>query len=222
MPRTARKAPGGMVFHVLNRGVGRMRLFSSDADYAAFESILSDTLLQRPTRLLGYCLLPNHWHMVFWPQQEGELSDFMQRLTTTHVTNWQLFHDRAGQGHVYQGRFKSFPVETDEHFYQVMRYVERNALRAGLAATAEAWRWGSLWRRTCGSAADCAMLSQWPLPVGEKWLEYVNQPHSEAELKALRNSVMRGSPYGSKEWCESTASTLGLETTLRARGRPRH
>ena len=221
MPRTARKAPGGMVFHVLNRGVGRMQLFNRDADYAAFEQIVTETLAVVPMRLLGYCLMPNHWHMVLWPQEDGELSDFMQKLTTLHVSNWQRVHDRVGQGHVYQGRFKSFPIETDDHFYRVMRYVERNALRAGLAATAEAWRWCSLWRRTQGTAAECAILSQWPLPVGETWLDYVNQPQSDIELKAIRDSVARGTPYGSHDWKLRTATTLGLEATLQSRGRPR-
>lgn len=200
MPRTARKTPGGMVFHVLIRGVGRMGLFASDPDYQAFEQILAETLLVRPTRLLGYCLMPNHWHMVLWPQGDGEISAFMQLLTTTHASNWQLYHDRAGQGHVYQGRFKSFPVETDEHFFQVMRYVERNALRAGLASTAEAWPWCSLWRRIQGTSTDRAMLAEWPAQIGENWLDYVNQPQTDAELTAIRKCVAKGTPYGSKEW----------------------
>src|SRR5579872_294041 len=89
MPRTNRVTPGGMVFHVLNRGVGRMRLFDSDADYLAFENILEETLVVQPMRLLSYCLMPNHWHFVLWPKEDGDLAAFMQRLTVTHVTRWQ-------------------------------------------------------------------------------------------------------------------------------------
>ena len=59
-----RVAPGGMVFHVLNRGVGRMRLFHSDGDYVAFENILEETLAVQPMRVCAYCLMPNHWHYV--------------------------------------------------------------------------------------------------------------------------------------------------------------
>jgi len=126
MPRAARVTPGGMVFHVLNRGVGRMRLFHKDADFAAFEEILAEVVDLSPMRVCSYCLMPNHWHLVLWPEHDGDLPVFMERLTVTHVTRWQRHRGQVGYGHVYQGRFKSFPVSTDEYFYQVVRYVERN------------------------------------------------------------------------------------------------
>ena len=91
------------------------------------------------------CLMKNHWHFVLWPENDGDLGSFLQRLTITHVTRWQRNYNMVGYGHMYQGRFKSFPVETDDYFYQVMRYTERNALRANLVARAEDWQWGSLW-----------------------------------------------------------------------------
>ena len=129
MPRTARVAPGGMVFHVLNRGVGRRRIFDKDADYAAFEAIVEETLAKCPMRICAYCWMPNHWHFVLWPEADDHLAAFMQRLSVTHVTRWQKHRRVVGEGHVYQGRFKSFPIETEDYFYQVLRYVERNALR---------------------------------------------------------------------------------------------
>ena len=220
MPRTARLAPGGMIFHVLNRGVGRMRLFLRDADFEAFERILAKTLETRPMRILSYALMPNHWHLVLWPQHEGDLGAFMQKLTITHARNWQEHRQRVGYGHLYQGRYKSFPVESDEHFYQVVRYVERNALRAGLVRQAENWRWSSLWRRLHGTPEEQALLSDWPLPQPRAWKQYINQPQTEAELAALRRSVQRGQPYGGQRWVNLTAKRLGLESTLRKRGRP--
>jgi len=221
MPRTARVVPGGMVFHVLNRGVGRMRLFDKDADFEAFERVLDKTLETRPMRIVAYCLMPNHWHLVLWPERNGDLAAFMQKLTITHVRNWQEHRRRVGFGHLYQGRYKSFPVKGDDHFYQVVRYVERNALRAGLVRRAEQWRWGSLWRRVHGSAEDRQLLSRWPLPRPSSWARHVNQPQSEAELTALRRSVARGQPFGDARWVQATAKRLGLQSTLRARGRPR-
>ena len=220
MPRTARLAPGGMIFHVLNRGVGRMRLFLRDADFEAFERMLAKTLETRPMRILSYALMPNHWHLVLWPQHEGDLGAFMQKLTITHARNWQEHRQRVGYGHLYQGRYKSFPVESDEHFYQVVRYVERNALRAGLVRQAENWRWSSLWRRLHGTPEQQALLSDWPLPQPRAWKQYLNQPQTEAELAALRRSVQRGQPYGGQRWVNLTAKRLGLESTLRKRGRP--
>ena len=122
---------------------------------------------------------------------------------------------------MYQGRYKSFPVETDEYLYQVLRYVERNALRANLVPRAEDWRWGSLWRHVHGSADQKGMLSVWPLPRPRQWKSLVNKPQTDGELEALRRCVNLGQPFGSEKWIEQTARNLGLESTLRPRGRPR-
>ena len=85
MPRTARIAPGGMVFHVLNRANAGARIFGKEADYAAFERVMKETLAKKPMRILGYLIMPNHWHLVLWPEHDGELAKFMQRLTVAHV-----------------------------------------------------------------------------------------------------------------------------------------
>jgi len=221
MPRAKRVTPGGYVYHVLNRGVGRQRLFHKPKDYEAFEDILAETLITRPMRICGFCLMPNHWHLVLWPEKDGELAAFMQRLTITHVTRWQKHRGKVGEGHLYQGRFKSFPVEDDEHFYQVMRYVERNALRSAMVKRAEEWRWGSLWRRLHGSAEQRAILGPWPVAKPRQWTKLVDELQHETEVNALRKCIARGQPFGSDSWVSNTASQLGLEFTLRSRGRPR-
>lgn len=210
-----------MLFHVLNRGVGRMKLFLKDADFDAFERIVQQTLESAPMRILAYCLMSNHWHFVLWPERDGDLGAFMQKLTITHARNWQVYRRRVGYGHLYQGRYKSFPIEGDEHFYQVVRYVERNPLRAGLVRRAEDWHYGSLWRRTHGTSDARQILSDWPLPRPRSWLQYVNQAQTEAELQAIRRSVERGQPYGSENWTRATASQLGLESTFNPRARPK-
>ncbi len=208
-----------MVYHVLNRGVGRMRLFHTDADYAAWERVLLETLPLAPMRICAYCWMPNHWHLVLWPERDGQLSTFLQRATNRHTRRWQRAKRRVGYGHLYQGRFKSFPVESDDHFYSLVRYVERNALRAGLVARAEDWQWSSLSRRTASEAR--IPLSTWPLPRPSRWTQHVNQPQTEAELEAIRRCLRRGRPYGAEAWITRIAHKSGLESTLRPRGRPR-
>ncbi len=220
MPRAARYAPAGMVFHVLNRGVGRRTLFVTDADYLAFEAVLEETLRTRPMRICAYVLMPNHWHFVLWPARDGDLSAFVQQLTNTHVKRWKAHRHEVGYGHLYQGRYKCFPVQTEDYFYRVVRYVERNALRANLVARAEDWRWSSLGRSACKTAVK-RMVSDWPLPRPNDWLEIVNRPQSHAELEALRRCANRGSPFGDASWVAKMANSLGLESTLRPRGRPR-
>ena len=220
MPRTARQAPGGLVYHVLNRAVARLPLFEKDGDYQAFERVLLDAMAKQPTRLLAYCLMPNHWHLVLWPQEDAELTGFVRWLTHTHSMRWHAHYHTAGSGHIYQGRFKSFPVQADDHYYAVVRYVERNALRANLVGRAEQWRWSSLWQRLHPGEKMAGILQPWPLPEPGDWLKRVNAAQSSAELEALRRAVVRGSPFGSTSWQVRTARRLGLEFTLRPRGRP--
>ena len=105
--------------------------------------------------------------------------------------------------------------------YSVARYVERNALRAKLVRRAEQWHWGSLHRWLRGSAEDRQLLAPWPLPRKSGWTEFVNTPQTEAELAAVRKSVDRGNPFGDESWSDRAVRRLGLETTLRPRGRPR-
>src|SRR5438309_3484915 len=145
MSRPPRASEGGLVYHALNRGNARSLIFDDDEDYAAFERTLGEAVARHDMRLLAYCLMPNHFHLVVWPRLDGELTRFMRWLTMTHTQRWHAHRHSAGSGHLYQGRFKSFPVQSDEHLYTVCRYVERNARRAGLAPRAEQWRWGSLW-----------------------------------------------------------------------------
>ena len=131
MPRGPRYAPGGMIFHVLNRGVGRSTLFHKPDDFLAFERILADALVRVPgVRLLAYCLMPNHFHLVLWPPGDGDLSSWMQWLLTAHVHGYRKRY--RGSGHVWQGRFKAFPIEQDDYLLRVLRYVERNPVRATL------------------------------------------------------------------------------------------
>ena len=104
-----------------------------------------------PMRILSWCVMPTHWHFVLWPRRDGELSAFMGWLSLTHAQRWKTAHDAVGRGHVYQGRFKNFVIERDEHLLAVLRYVEQNPLRANLVKRAEAWQWGSLWVRENGN-----------------------------------------------------------------------
>jgi putative transposase len=220
MPRTARVAPGGMVFHVLNRGIARMQVFEKTGDYEAFERTLAETLQETPMRICAYCILPNHWHFLLWPEHDGDLAKFMQRLTITHVRRWQEHRHYVGLGHVYQGRYKSFPVEEDGHFLAVARYVERNALRANFVERAEQWRWSSLWRRCRAGTEDKAILTACPVELPSDWVERVNRADNEKELEALRRSVLRGRPYGTPEWQRHIAKRLGLESAYNPVGRP--
>lgn len=221
MGRPHRAAEGGYVYHVLNRANAGMNIFKADGDYEAFEQVLLEAVERIETRLLSYCIMPNHWHLVVWPREDGELSRFVGWLTLTHTQRWHAHRRSTGSGHVYQGRFKSFPIQEDEHFYTVARYVERNALRADLVRRAELWRWCSLARWLRGSQEDKALLATWPLPRKPCWVDHVNEPLTNAELAAVRQSIERGRPFGGEKWSDRAVHRLSLESTLRPRGRPK-
>jgi len=217
MPRTARASQGGFVYHVINRGNGRAEVFHKDGDYDAFVRLLADAHERLPMRVLAYCLLPNHFHLVLWPHADGDLSRWMQWLLPAHVRRYhQHYHS---SGHVWQGRFKAFPIQADEHLLTVLRYVERNPLRCELVKKAELWRWSSL--ATGGLEAPPAFLHAGPTPRPKNWLGLVQEPLTAAELARVRHCVTRGTPYGSDAWMKRTASRLGLEASLRSRGRPK-
>ena len=219
MPRPKRADEAGGIYHALNRG--NARIFHKPEDYDAFERILAEGLKRYPCQMLAYQLMPNHWHFVLRSVDDGGMSNFLRWVSLTHTMRLHAHHHTAGQGHVYQGRFKSFSVQTDDHFFVVCRYVERNAVRAGLVTAAEDWKWGSLYRWLAKPEPDPPLLSPWPMSRLPSWSARVNEPLSEKELAAVRWSVKRGSPYGAETWVESTARRLDLESTLRPRGRPR-
>lgn len=217
MPRIARATGGGLCYHVLNRGNGRTRVFHKDEDYQAFVDLIAAANQRIPMRVMGYCLMPNHFHLMVRPFGDGELSTWMQWLMTSHVRRYHAHYHSSG--HVWQGRFKSFIVQKDEHFLKAMRYVERNALKAGLVKRAQNWRFGSLYWRTAGR--QLGLLSDWPVQRPRRWREMVNRPQNETELEALRRCVQRGRPYGDDRWVTRAAKQYDLETTLRPRGRPK-
>ena len=243
MPRALRAAVGGVVYHVLNRANARQTIFHGPQEYRLFEQILAQAHERVAMRTIGFCIMPNHWHLVLWPREDGDLSEFMRWMTVTHTQRHHARHKTVGTGHIYQGRFKAFPVQRREPnlsdrqagvviganpLWPLLRYVEQNPLRAGLTDRAEQWPWGSLSRRAyegagfmvAGPPREPVPLSEPPTPLPTDWLDYVNRTPLEKELTDIRACVSRGCPFGDPDWVKQTAKQLGLESTLRSRGRP--
>ncbi len=218
MPRPPRATAGNVCYHVLNRGNARMTIFHKDGDYAVLK-LLNEAGDRIPMRLLAFCLMPNHFHLILWPRQEGSLSRWMQWLTTSHVRRYHRHYNSSG--HVWQGRFKSFPIQSDEHLLTVMRYVERNPVRAMSIPVRKAqnWPWSSL--GTAPQDVEPVRLHPGPIRRRDDWLAWVNQPLTEEERRAMEVCISRGQPFGEEKWKLRTAKRLGIESSLRPRGRPR-
>jgi putative transposase len=218
MPRTARAIVGGYCYHLINRGNNQARLFHEYADYAAFLSVVVRTQQCFVVPILAACVMPNHLHLVVRPIEGEDLARWTHRLFTTHVRRHHRKYRTTGR--LWQGRFKAFLIQEDHHLITVMRYVERNALRAGLVGRAEEWRWGSLQWRTMQGPQPIELAPS-PVALPDNWVTYVNEPQTLAELESIRTCIQRQRPYGAERWVEDQASDLGLLHTIAPLGRPR-
>jgi len=219
MPRAKRITLGGYIYHVVNRANGRLRIFRKQDDFLAFEQIIAEGVEIFNMRVCGWCIMSNHWHLILWPRKDGDLSDFMRWITLTHTQRYHVSHGTVGIGHLYQGRFKSFPVQDDEYYLTAMRYVEANPLSAGIVKHLNDWPWSSFAARK--GAESLFELSGGPVKLPEQWEELVNEVIDSKQLGCLENSLKRGTPFGKSDWQIKTAKKLKLESTMRPRGRPK-
>ncbi|MFN2378388.1 MAG: transposase [Candidatus Binatia bacterium] len=228
VPRVARIAPGGSVFHVLNRANGHGRLFETPGEYREFLAILGECAALDTMRILAFCAMPNHWHLLLWPRGEGDLARFVHRVALRHTQRWHARNDSKGRGHLYQGRYKSFPVATDHHLLTVCRYIERNPLRANLVERAEFWPWSSAAEHSRASGSErvniptsgSVPLAPLPVRLPSHWAELLHRPQNQGELDAMRSCVRQGLPCGSTIWRRAAARELGIRLEPGRNGRP--
>jgi len=217
MPRTARFIVANCCYHVLNRGNKKARLFHERADYEQFLALIHLAQQRIHIPILAACIMPNHFHLVVRPRESADLPRWMQQAFTTHVRWHHAKYSTTGR--LWQGRFKAFLIQEDHHLLTVMRYVERNALRAKLVERAEDWEWGSLrWR-----SARCppVVIDDSPTPLPSYWRHLVNEPQTAAEIAEIRTCVNRQRPFGEQDWVMEQSKALGIEHSLKPVGRPR-
>jgi len=200
MPRRSLAQVGPHVWHAMNRAVQHGTLFSQPSDYTEFLSLLCDAAQQHPISLFAYCAMPNHWHLLVHAPTGSSLSSYLQWLAGVHGSLLRKSSHTTGRGAVYQGRFRAVPVEADQSFVRVCRYIERNPVRAGLVTRADEWSWSSA-ARVHGRARP--PLAEWPIARPSRWTELLDSPQETAVVDLIRQSMIRGVPYGSKEWQEA-------------------
>lgn len=209
---------GGFVFHVFNRAIESTVLFQEPGDYDAFLAIVSAAVQRHPMRILAYAVMPNHWHMIVWPERDDHLSLFMKWMTETHARRWRQWRDSTGRGAVYQGRFKAVPIQRDSHLLYACHYVESNPLHGGLVTRAEAWPWTSAY--LLASPDKRPALAEWPVPKPADWRDRLNVPQPAHLLAELRHSFRKGVPFGNVTWRAGAMKRLKWVGTGRRRGRP--
>ncbi len=221
MSRTARAAKGGLIYHVYNRGNGRLRIFNRPEDYALFIDLLREGQTRAEARLLGFCLMPTHWHLLVWPKGDRDLAAFVGWVSNTHVRRWHQMHATAGGGHLYQGRYRSFPVQADTHVADLLQFMEANPLRAGIVEDLSAWGYSSMHVRKLGHAGNSICpLHSWVLPQYDEWQIKLNKPQPKELVEQIRTSIKRERPFGDDAWVKKIAAELNLQRTLRDPWRP--
>jgi len=219
MPRHSRISPDGFVQHVLNRGDHRETLFHKPADFRAFLALIAEAVSRVPIRILAYCIMRNHFHLVVWPFAGIDLPAFMQTLMNLHIPRYLRHYPPASPGHLYQGRYTNSLVQGDQHLFRLLRYVEANARSAGIVRRAQDYEWSS----ASPQALDPGRpeLAEGPVPKPAEWLAFVNSRAAASEIAEIRRTARRGAPFGAPEWTTAVVERFGLEHTVRARGRPR-
>jgi len=193
-----------------------MKIFRKEADYAAFLKLLVEGKEHAKVELFGFCLMSNHWHLILRPERDEDLAAYLSWVTNTHVKRYRSHYSKTS-GHLYQGRFKSFPVQCDSYFLTALRYVEANPLRAGLVRDPIQWRWSSL---GCQKELKEELLDRWPVDRPRDWPQIVKESLPQGQLERVRTSVNRGRPLGDEAWLGRMVKAMKLEFTLRRRGRP--
>lgn len=221
MPRNARTDVGGEVYHVINRANGRMQIFNNPEDYSLFEQLLLETKELIDMRILAYTLMPNHWHLILFPKKDGDLGTFMHCVSNAHTRKVHAKTQTNGSGHLYQGRYKSFLVDSDSYFLTLLKYVERNPVRARLALSCEDWKWGSAWRRINGTKEEKKFLDPPVMEIPHGYRKWINTSDKEDDLSKIRISVNKSVPFGRDVWVAQMVTKFHLESTLKSPGRPK-
>lgn len=221
MARPLRVDVGDHVYHVINRSNGRVTIFEEEWMYQDFEYLLAEMKEQYDMRILAYVIMLNHWHLLLHPQKDGDLSRSLAWLGTTHTRRYHSQTETIGGGHLYQGRYKSFLIQTDPHLLTVLKYIERNPVRAKLSKQVERWKWGSAYRRIYGNKKERALLAESPVPLPRNYRTWINDAELSEDLTNIRESIRKGIPYGMDSWRSRMVERHNLAQTLREPGRPK-
>jgi len=217
MPRAPRIIGDNIFYHVLNRGNSKRVVFFNEWDYRAFLELLKESKKNFPVDILAYCLMPNHFHIVCMPRIGEEMSKWMHCIENAFVKRHHKYNQTNGL--LWQGRFRHFPVQNDDHFIRLIRYVERNPVRANLVPAAVDWRWSSVRERIYRPKNK--IIDESPVFIPEKWKSYVDKPLTSQELEKIRLCMNRQSPFGNSKWKKYICKKYGSEQSIRPRGRPK-
>jgi putative transposase len=220
MPRPNRFTPSGVPIHVTQRGNFRQQTFTDDRDYRFFLHLLSCYSVENCTRIVGYCLMPNHFHLILVPERDEIVPTLMQGLTSSYARAVNQQHERSG--HLWQARYFSVAMDTP-HFCKALAYVDLNPSRASLVENPADYAWSSaqahLGAQRYPEFLDSAAFTRLYTP--EEWREVLQQGLNREELYGLRRATRCEGLAGSQEFIRQMETKYGRPLGRRSPGRPR-
>lgn len=208
MARLPRIDIAGNYYHVLNRTNARVIISFTDCEYKLLEHIIEEACMFFDIHILAYCIMPNHFHFVVFTQQEGELGTVFKWITQTHTQRWHKKRNTIGTGSLYQGRFKSFPIQEDQYLFNVIRYVERNPLTANLVSNPLNWKYSSLYRRHKGTEKDRNILQPIDNLLPKNYIKHLMTPISKKELDGFKKAINQNQAFGDDTYREAWRQKL--------------
>ena len=214
MARIARIIAPGIPHHVTQRGNRRMQTFFCDQDYQEYINLMAQWCNRCNVAIWAYCLMPNHVHIIAVPETEGGLR---QAIGETHRRYTCMINVREGwRGHLWQGRFTSFPMD-ERHLLAAVHYVEMNPVRARLAADPLSWRWSSASAHMRGEDDTLVQVSPM-LGIVEDWREFLAVEYGKEELEEVRRNEKTGRPLGEDAFVNKIEKLLGRSLHKQKRG----
>jgi len=222
MPRLARAVAVDCAHHIVQRGNNRQDVFFVDGDKRVYLDILGDECDKYALEVAGYCLMTNHVHLVATPQKEDSLAKAVGRAHFRYTQYINRFHKRSG--HLWQGRFYSCALD-ERHFWEAMRYVELNPVRAKMCRKAWRYEWSSAAAHVDagnGDGRELLNLAKWYDEMGgDKWRGLLEEGVDEEGLARLRLNTRTGRPLGSDGFLSKIESVIGRRVRALPHGRPR-
>jgi putative transposase len=215
MPRFARVVAVGRAHHVTQRGVDQQKVFFTEADRNVYLDCITKYCAQARARILAYCLMSNHIHLVVIPEEPQSLAVAMRRTHSRYALYINARRNRVG--HLWQNRFYSGALD-DEHLWVALRYVEKNPVRANLVQHAEEYKWSSA-AAHLGSDRSGSALLDWDFHAkagGEtRWRELLAEPEEILAIRRLQRGTFTGRPIGSPEFIARLEKELGRPLAAR-------
>jgi putative transposase len=227
MPRSARIVIKGYPHHIIQRGHNRQAVFISDEDYLFYIENLREWKEKYGCKIYAYCLMTNHVHLIVDPaENEGNLAQLMKRVAGRQTRYVNKLEKRTGS--LWEGRYKSSTISTNEYLLACCRYIELNPVRAGIVSDPIDYRWSS-YRSKTGKQTE-GWLDFDPCYMGlagnqkkraERYMEWVNETILEGEWDLIRQSLQRGQLTGSAQFVEEIEKKIKKRIEFRGQGRPR-